>query len=291
MADPRSHVSNILIAVSGGIDSMALLHMCRYKWPQKDTYVVAHVDHGIRADGQIDSRLVEATVQNYGFSYETIQLGLGSEASEAVAREARYTWLETIRQKYSANAIMTAHHQDDVLETICINLIRGTGWRGLASLVSSEQLKRPLLDTSKALLVEYALKHGLQWRDDHTNDDMRLLRNNVRASIVRTLDADQRKELINLCTSQVKLRRTIESESASLGRLVAQDDGLSRHWLLMLGPEAAYEVVVSWLGQTMMTGHWHQLHRVIATAQPGTNLQLAGGLTFGFTKTKLVVYH
>jgi tRNA(Ile)-lysidine synthase len=79
--------------------------------------------------------LCNALQGEYGLPYESVRLHLGPTASEDIAREQRYAWLRDIQQKHGADAVATAHHQDDVIETMIINIIRGTGWRGLCSLV------------------------------------------------------------------------------------------------------------------------------------------------------------
>ena len=130
---------------------------------------VAHYDHGIRSDSAEDRRLVQALAREYGlpFVYHSGRLGTG--ASEAVARQARYGFLHAVRRASAAQAVITAHHQDDVLETAILNLLRGTGRRGLGSLKSTDVVKRPLMAVSKNELLRYAEREGLRWREDSTN--------------------------------------------------------------------------------------------------------------------------
>src|SRR5690606_4946866 len=123
-----------VVAVSGGVDSMALLDMVAKQSRPKVSFTVAHFDHGIRDDSHLDRRLVGEVAQrhNLPFVYERGELGAG--ASEALAREARYAFLRKVQHSTGARGIMTAHHHDDVVETAVLNMLRGTGRKGLSSL-------------------------------------------------------------------------------------------------------------------------------------------------------------
>src|SRR5260221_102633 len=118
-----------IVAVSGGVDSMALLDML-VVLPGLEL-VVAHFERGIRADSDQDRQLVAATAARYGLPFVFMRGNLGAGVSEAAARTARYAFLGRVRGAHNAGAIITAHHQDDVIETALINLVRGTGSRGL----------------------------------------------------------------------------------------------------------------------------------------------------------------
>lgn len=152
-----------VVAVSGGVDSMALLDLLQAHGDYE--LVVAHLDHGIRSDSGEDRQLVEQAAEAVGLPFFYKEAKLGAGTSEAAARKVRYAFLNKIKTKQGAAAIITAHHQNDVLETAIINIIRGTGRKGLTSLGSNE-IVRPLLNVSKAALIQYAKKHNLQWRED-----------------------------------------------------------------------------------------------------------------------------
>ena len=156
-----------IVAVSGGVDSMVLLDMLRQN-PQLDL-VVAHVDHGIRPDSAEDAAFVETYAGRHNLQYATTRLQLGPGASEDRARKARYQFLQYCCKTKGADGIVLAHHQDDVIETALLAIVRGTGWRGLAPFAVSENLVRPLLYMSKWQLIGYARKHTIVWREDSTN--------------------------------------------------------------------------------------------------------------------------
>ena len=113
----------ILVAVSGGVDSVVLLDMLARS---EDRLVVAHVDHGIREESSEDAQFVEGLAHQYQVPFVSTRLELGLEASEDTARRARYAFLEAEAAKRGA-VIVTAHHLDDVVGSVAINLIRGTG--------------------------------------------------------------------------------------------------------------------------------------------------------------------
>src|SRR5438132_889977 len=117
-----------IVAVSGGVDSMVLLDLLRTKPELK--LIVAHYDHGMRPNSTADRQLVQAVSKHHGLTFIYDQGKLGN-ASEATARRARYDFLHQVREASQARAIITAHHQDDLLETAILNILRGTGRRGL----------------------------------------------------------------------------------------------------------------------------------------------------------------
>ena len=132
-----------VVAVSGGVDSVVLLHQMVQDGGSE--LVVAHFDHGIREDSDLDAQFVRELAQSYRLPCEVRREELGSGASEELARNRRYAFLREVAKKHRAT-IVTAHHMNDIPETIAINLTRGTGWRGLAVLGSD--VHRPLLHMS-----------------------------------------------------------------------------------------------------------------------------------------------
>jgi tRNA(Ile)-lysidine synthase len=183
-----------IVAVSGGVDSMVLLDMLVQQPGLLLT--VAHFDHGIRDDSHKDRQLVQKTAHNYGLPFVYNKGNLGAGASEADARKARYQFLHTVRKASLAEAIITAHHQDDLLETAIINMLRGTGRRGLSSLKSQDRILRPLLTYSKKQIQSYAETHNIVWYEDSTNKDEKYLRNYVRRQILAKFSDEQRQQLL-----------------------------------------------------------------------------------------------
>lgn len=264
----------LILAVSGGVDSVVMLDMLARSWQGR--LVIAHVNHGIRADSNEDEVLVARLAKKYGLEFTSTRLNLGPGASEDTARRARFGWLEEVCARYEATAIATAHHADDVLETIMINLSRGTGWRGLCSLRETEHLYRPLLNLSKAEIVAYAIDHSLEWREDSTNESLQYLRNRIRNIVIPRLDAGARERLFELYRSQLTLRDEVDAELATLRDFYAADGMIDRHVLIMVDDTVAIELLRAWLGEPLEMSRFRDLLLFSKTARPGAKWSLDG---------------
>ena len=117
-----------LLAISGGIDSVCLLHM--YKDDPEITMI--HFNHGTRPSSNDDEEFVKELAKKYDKRCIIGRAELGEHAPEALARKFRYDFFKNVLESGDFTTILTAHHLDDLVETIAINLLRGTGWRGLA---------------------------------------------------------------------------------------------------------------------------------------------------------------
>lgn len=235
-----------VVAVSGGVDSVVLLDILAQR-RRADRLVVAHFDHGIREDSADDRRFVEALARSYGLRFVFDEGRLGKDVSEALARDRRYAFLRRVKQDHGASHIVTAHHQDDLLETAIINMLRGTGRKGLSSLQSNGELYRPLLETPKSHIITYANKHGLRWREDSTNSDPRYLRNHVRQIIMPKLDSQARQELLQLIKATRSLNKDIDNLVDDQLQSNKGNDRLSRQWFKILPDDVAREVMAAWL--------------------------------------------
>lgn len=234
-----------VVAVSGGVDSMVLLDLAR-GLPGREL-IVAHINHGIRPDAADDEAFVRQISMSHNIIIETTRLDLGSAASEEAARTARYNFLRHIQRKYAATAIVTAHHRDDLIETAVINMVRGTGWRGLSSLRSREGLLRPLLHVTKHEVVEYARAHQLRWREDATNSDQKYLRNYVRHSLVPRMAKPDQEQLYQYIVRQNELTERIDYEAAQWARVKVQSSSsgvsIPRYDLIMMPSYVAHELL------------------------------------------------
>lgn len=209
--------------------------------------VVAHVDHGVRTDSAEDAKLVEKFVMSHNLEYEVTKLGLGPDVSEEEARNKRYDVLRHLSKKYNARAILTAHHKDDIIETAIINMIRGTGWRGLSSLRSTGDIIRPFLSFTKAELAQYAEEHNVPWRHDSTNNDLRYLRNRVRLELLPNVSTESKEKLYQYIVRQNELTELIDDEAMNwltdnklLDSPVAS---LPRYELIMMPRNVAHELL------------------------------------------------
>lgn len=237
-----------VLAISGGVDSVVLLDILVDSNPDfvpSGKLVVAHFDHGIRKKSFEDAEFVESLANGYGLSFVVCHGGLGEGASEEVARKHRYEFLEKVKLDIHANAIITAHHQDDVVETAIINLLRGTGRRGLTSLASKEDLLRPLLQYSKSELVDYAKTKKLAWREDETNSELQYLRNRVRNSLQQGDKKQDIQKLLNIIEQTAVLNNKIDQEINRLlyAKLRRSKNVLPKRWFYTLPHDLACEVI------------------------------------------------
>ena len=180
----------LVVAVSGGLDSVALLDLLlglREELGLK--LVVAHADHGLRTGSREDARFVERLATGHGLPFTATALALRSGPNEeARAREARYRWFEGVRKRRRADFVVTAHQADDQVETLFLHLARGTGLTGLTGMqVLSGRILRPLLHVPRKDLARYVRRRKLEYRRDPSNRNVRYARNRIRHQVVRSL--------------------------------------------------------------------------------------------------------
>jgi tRNA(Ile)-lysidine synthase len=287
-----------IVAVSGGVDSMVLLHLMTQLTDVE--IIVVHVNHGIRPDAALDGRLVRQFCESHNISYESTDLELGAHTSEALARKRRYGFLRKCLIKYDARAIVTAHHEDDIVETVLINLLRGTGWRGIAPFARETDIIRPLVTVVKSDIVAYANAQAITWREDTTNTQQAYLRNYVRLTIMPWLHANiphWRAEIMRYIRNQQALRRTIEDEinkildgHVSFARKSATS---SRYiWSMLPAPEA-YElfqgVCRRTTGNSMIRDRAHAALLFIKVAKPGKRMELTADWILRVTGDSFIV--
>lgn len=275
-----------VVAVSGGVDSVALLHLLHAEAGVE--LVVAHFDHGIRSDSAADRIFVSNLASKYGLKFEYTEGNLGEKASEATARAARYEFLRSVMKKHDAQAIITAHHQDDVLETAIINILRGTGRKGLNALSIRSDIHRPLLSVPKNELLAYAKLNHLQWREDSTNTDVNHLRNYVRHKIVPRLDEAGRKKLLDIIDASAETNTKLD---ALLVKYL--QPALNRTKFQGMPHGMAKEVLAAWLRQQGLRGFDRStLERLVVgakTGKTGTRLDIMQGSSLHISKDSLAV--
>jgi tRNA(Ile)-lysidine synthase len=182
---------HVLAAVSGGADSVVLLHLLRFAADDLDLVVTAaHFDHAMREDSAADAAWVEGLCGAWGVP---LVRGRADRAlrSEAEAREARYAFLAEARERVAAGWIATAHHADDQAETVLFRALRGTGPAGLAGIApvdEARRLLRPLLPFRRRELRRYARRHRLRWREDPTNAVADPARNRIRLELLPRIE-------------------------------------------------------------------------------------------------------
>jgi tRNA(Ile)-lysidine synthase len=204
----------VVVAVSGGPDSMALLH-AMLAWRERTKHgstpgeraprvIAAHVDHGLRGSASDeDAAFVRAQAEAWGAEVAIVTAAIserararaaGGAAVEADARRARYAALRAIAERAGADRILTAHTADDQAETVLLRMVRGSGLRGLAGMaplsrVQGLRVARPLLAVTRRQVLAYVGRHAIPHRLDATNDATAAARNYVRHEIVPRLEA------------------------------------------------------------------------------------------------------
>lgn len=172
-----------IIAVSGGPDSLALLHLLRHVASTFEL-IVAHVDHGIHPGSAKVAAEVGRAAAHLNLSCELISLALGPNASETRAREARYRWLRDLARKREA-WLFTAHHRDDQVETVLMRVLKGSGPAGLAGITPvSGRLVRPLLPFGRDEIREWLASLGVSGWEDPANRDSKHLRSWLRTDLI-----------------------------------------------------------------------------------------------------------
>jgi tRNA(Ile)-lysidine synthase len=178
-----------LVAVSGGPDSVALLDLLvRSRGQHQLGLTIAHLDHGIHPESGRVAGQVRTLAESYRLPAEIGRLDLGPTASETLARDRRYQWLEATRARVEADLIFTAHHADDQIETVLMRVLAGSGPAGLAGMAAVQgRVIRPLLPFRRAELVNHLREAGLDAWVDPANTDPRHLRSWIRTSLLPAL--------------------------------------------------------------------------------------------------------
>ncbi|HEY3451930.1 MAG TPA: tRNA lysidine(34) synthetase TilS [Myxococcales bacterium] len=217
----------ILLAVSGGADSVAmLLAFHRFAPLLSLELVVATVDHGLRQGSALDCRFVGRLAKRLGIACETKKVEVGrSGGLEAAARRARYRALETVAREHRCDAVATAHTLEDQVETVILRLARGTGTRGLRGILRRRgRVVRPMLDVSRSAIAGYLRSRRVAVREDPTNSSVAFDRNRVRAEVLpaleRALGASALRSLARAADVAVEDERYLEGEARRHARLL-----------------------------------------------------------------------
>jgi len=251
----------VVVALGGGVDSMALLHLLRFSRDALPPGVLsaAHLDHAVREDGGRDARWMGGVCRAWGVPFHTRCLGT-PPAGEAEARAVRYNFLDQVRGEVGARWIVTGHHLDDQAETVLFRALRGAGPGGLVGIhqIRGDGVIRPLLGFSRVELARYARAVGLAWREDPTNEDVRNPRNWIRRELLPELES-----------------RVVPGATASLvrlGELAAQDEGA---WATLL-PELMDRCV---LGTDEGAGRIQIDRDALSSFHPGVQARVLRDLT------------
>ena len=231
--------SNLILCVSGGSDSIALLHLCHqlsrlFRWQLH----ILHFHHGLREESDEEARFVRNLSQglNLEFHLRTTR-DFQSETSglQEKARNWRRTEALKLREEIRADSILTAHHAEDQLETWLLKWLRGAHLSGLQGMSRSDPpFIRPLLDFRKNMLSDFLKENGFEWREDASNQDSKYMRNRVRNELLpllRTLSREGIESRIRDLDSQSRLlQKELESQY--------------QNWLEKIGPVSELPISV-----------------------------------------------
>ena len=206
---PQLNNKKILLAVSGGVDSMTLLHLFSLT---KLNFSIAHCNYNLRSNESLEDEFlvkkiakklkIELHIKNINTKN---YLNKNKLSVQIAARKIRYDWFNSLIDKYHFSYIITAHHLDDQLETLLINIGRGSGIEGLIGIPESKLLLRPLLNFTKKEILTYANDNNVIWNEDSSNSKNNYLRNSIRnllipkwKDLVPDLEKNLKKTINNL---------------------------------------------------------------------------------------------
>ncbi len=280
--DWRPEGQALLLAVSGGLDSTVLLDFfARHAGPLRLRLIVAHVNHGLRQDSDLDQAFVAEQCRLWGLSLRVLRLNPQAkparESTEMWARRERYRFFQTLQTELAADAVLTAHHRDDVVETVFQRLARGTGPLGLSGIPfrRAPGIVRPFLNRARAEILDYARLRGLPWREDESNADAAIDRNWYRLRYLpglRAQDPDLDARVLKIALDLQDLRRGLEALEAE--ETLLREDATGRSFLDREGMEARLragdlEALRFWLRRLVRSSHpdtlqvtWEILHEL-----------------------------
>ena len=282
----------LVVATSGGLDSMALLHLFRFGLPSTGIPIyVAHFDHRMRDGSLSDAEWVRGVARAWALPIfaEHAQEPLRSEES---ARNARYAFLESVRREVNADVVVTGHHADDQAETVLFRLLRGGGTVGLSGMAGFREpgLWRPLLPFWRKELVEYTDSVRLGWRQDPSNLESAFARNVIRNRIIPEVESSvapgARRSLVRLAEQaqdDVEVWRYLMPQILETLDLEQADDALSvDHEQLLRLPMPLRGHVLRWLserlGARLDAVGTRSGAEFISSGQSGRRLDLAAGV-------------
>src|SRR5213596_2557011 len=213
----------VLVAVSGGADSVALLHVLATLAPAWGLRLhVLHVDHGLRADSARDAEAVRRLGQRLGVPVDVATVTVERRGSlEAAARAARYAALTACADRVGAARIALGHTADDQAETALMRVLQGAGLRGLAGIPPvRDRIIRPLIECRRADVVAELRRRGLEWVEDPSNADPKFLRNRIRHGLLPWLCESVSPEIAD---GLVRVAAAARTTVGALDRIAASE--------------------------------------------------------------------
>lgn len=247
--------ASIVVACSGGPDSMCLLDLVtKLKDELNLNIIVAHVNHKLRSESEEEAKMVENYAKENNITFELLEITdyINGNFTEEDARKRRYNFFNEIIKKYQASALLTAHHGDDLIETILMRLTRGSnlsGYIGIKEISQNENYKtlRPLLSVTKDEIINYLKENNVPYRLDKTNEELKHTRNRYRHIVLPFLKKENpkvhekylkfSKELIeydNFVNTYIKDNKFIVDNSIVINKVSSEIDFIKRKCLELL---------------------------------------------------------
>jgi len=300
----------VLLAVSGGVDSMVMLHLFQALRPSWELNVhIAHVNHQLRGKESLqDEKFVRQAAQALGLPYHgkrvnTLEYAHSRRLSkQEAARELRYQFFEDVRKAVGAASVATAHQADDNAETVLLNALRGTGIRGLAGIPVRRdpgKIIRPLMFARRTEVEAYAGSRSIPYRTDSSNDSTEYTRNYLRKAIIPLLtevrpDVVESLNRISRMMRQLdeKIGRELDDRWQTLCRL--DEMGRTTVSIPVLLSEPAFlreEIALRLLRSLGVESHAATVRRILdlCSHPTGHSLQLSRRLTVFRDRDRLVV--
>lgn len=297
----------MLLAVSGGADSMAMLHGLVEIGRQLSLgrVAVAHLNHGLRGEeSDQDARFLEETCSSLGVHCVVERLVPGTldvdsrGSLEESARKARYEFLARTAQSLSLRVVLTAHHQQDQTETLVFNLLRGTGLRGLCGIPEVRELTpglhvvRPMLNLSPAVIRDFLRRRGIAFREDSSNNTSQFTRNQIRQvlnSMPKEISGSLGASLQALSDQAGHTMKVIDELSARILQSAVREESDHQIQLdcrdLLRWPEpfVRHALILQWARkrwprQQMNVAQWERLSAAARTGAP-SRWTFPGGIT------------
>ena len=226
----------IVVATSGGPDSMCLLHLlCELKSELNLKLIVAHVNHNLRNESRLEASFVQKTCEENNLIYEYLELkDYGNDNIEQAARLKRYNFFNELVHIYHAKYLMTAHHGDDLMETILMRLTRGSSLKGYAGFKKEYEkdnytIIRPLITETKQEIMDYMDNLGLKYFIDESNFSDKYTRNRYRKNILPFLkkeDPNVHHKYLKFSEELINVNNFLETYISNLIKDISDEKGL-----------------------------------------------------------------
>ncbi|HSI68954.1 MAG TPA: tRNA lysidine(34) synthetase TilS [Gillisia sp.] len=269
--------ARLLLAVSGGVDSVVLAHLCK---KAKLDFSIAHCNFNLRedesdADEEFVMELGDALeVEVFSESFDTAAYAEEAGISiQMAARDLRYDWFEDLRGTLKYDFILTAHHANDDLETFIINLVRGSGLEGFTGIKArNNKIIRPFLTFSRREIEAYARENHISWREDSSNASSKYMRNRIRHQVIPVLEDLNPQLLQSFTLTQEHLQESFDLLEDYVGLLYSEIVSKTEHGyslkINVLQKVPNTRAVLYHLLKTFGFTEWNDVHDLLK-AQPG----------------------